>query len=457
AWVLLSYIALAVVALVLALWLYLKRPSEGAGRSLIFARTQPVIKYVCCFIAAVLMGMFFDQLGGFAFMIFGLVAGLILCSLFAEAQFNRDFKAMFKNMKGLAILGLGLAIFIGMIAFDVTGYDNYLPAKDEVKAVSFTWDDGDIRPIFNNQRRYPNQDLQHLTFSSPQVKSELLAIVDSTLKSESYFQKPKFDNGVDNSSMISGPGIQVNKRNLTIVYELKSGRHVPRRYNSVAMKPVQGEVQQIIGSNEYKGKHAVMQLTAANNMPVSMVIEPGDRFNSDYRISKQTSNQQQIAELLAAIKADVQAVGETIDNQVVYNVSVDGKDFNARISIYENYRNTLNVIEQISALSDKIPSNTELTTIYKLEIRPLGETMAKPLVVEKRAEIEQILRVSRANWGEAMTLADDYAISIPLSENNSLDSPDPYTQKMEAKARDSREVRYFVLGKVPQFVRDGVK
>ncbi|MGE5379818.1 MAG: hypothetical protein ACM3NT_01980 [Methylocystaceae bacterium] len=442
----LIYVVLTLVILALALGLYRKRPSEGAGMSLVFPISRPLVKYICCYISAVMLGVFFDQLGGFSFMIFGFIAGLVLCSLFAEAQFNRDFKAMFKNMKGLACFGVAFALLVAAMAGDITGYDKYQPAPDKIKAVSFTWDDADVRPIYHNIRYDSQRDMKFLTFTSSLVKKDLWTIVNATLASGSYTHK-KMITGRSADSVGMQP-YSINTRNLTVVYELDSGRKIARRYNNVAVKPVKEQVQDLISSREYRSKHVIAQM--GKNTPANIMIEPGNSLNPDYRISKSIMNREQITAVMAAIKADVTEAGETIDNQVVYIAACDSREFNARINIYENYRRTITLLNQLAAPSDLVPAN-ELTNLTRLEIRPIENPEAKPLIIEQKPEIEQVIKVSRSYWGETMTMSDDFVISAPIT---APPVGDTYTKEAAVK-RESNW--YFVIGKVPEFVKAGMK
>ena len=63
---------------------------------------------------------------------FGLVAGTILFHMLVEIIYDFDFRALFHNWKRLIVLLV--LVVAGVFAFrqDLTGYDTYLPARDQI-------------------------------------------------------------------------------------------------------------------------------------------------------------------------------------------------------------------------------------------------------------------------------------------------------------------------------------
>lgn len=135
--------AAAVILLALSLFIYLKRPSEAAGKAMVFFRTGECIKVILSVTAALALGLIFGEATGVAsdfWMIFGLVLGFVFFYALIQMIYTLDIR---KCLSGKAAFIAGLVITFGIAAvcrFDLTGYDKYLPAKDKIDTIAFSVD-----------------------------------------------------------------------------------------------------------------------------------------------------------------------------------------------------------------------------------------------------------------------------------------------------------------------------
>ncbi len=134
-----ALIAIAVSALVLALNLYLikKRPAEAATKAMAFDKTRPVIKILILVPLALSAGSFFESVttaNGYAWLAFGLLAGLILGHSAIEIIYEFDFKACTKHIPSGLIAAAIAALIALFFIFDVPGYDTGLPKKDAIES-----------------------------------------------------------------------------------------------------------------------------------------------------------------------------------------------------------------------------------------------------------------------------------------------------------------------------------
>lgn len=124
------WLALAVVAL----FLYRGRPSEAAERAVAFAKTKPVI-YLLISIPVILTGgwMFASMASQYsgAWMIFGMICAWLLVHGLLQIVMESEFKAAFRGGIKMAVAGAAAAAIAAVFAFDLTGFDTYLPSESQ--------------------------------------------------------------------------------------------------------------------------------------------------------------------------------------------------------------------------------------------------------------------------------------------------------------------------------------
>lgn len=137
---LLAYLVVAVAATALALWLFRIRRSERAGVALAFSRVKLPLKVYMCLFMGVAFGMVFGVIAGDFWFWVGLVIGTVLTHWIVEIVYAFDFHAIFG--KPLHLVVILAVLFAGMLCmkFDVTGYDTWLPARNDIQAVSVNGD-----------------------------------------------------------------------------------------------------------------------------------------------------------------------------------------------------------------------------------------------------------------------------------------------------------------------------
>lgn len=135
--------AAAVILLALSLFIYLKRPSEAAGKAMVFFGAGECIKVILSVTAALALGLIFGEATGEAsdfWMIFGLLLGFAFIYALIQMIYTLDIRRCFS---GKAAFIAGLVITFGIAAacrFDVMGYDKYLPAKDKIDTIAVSVD-----------------------------------------------------------------------------------------------------------------------------------------------------------------------------------------------------------------------------------------------------------------------------------------------------------------------------
>ncbi len=129
----------AAVFTAIAYYIYKKRPPMTAGKTMLFAKTKPVIKSVIMIITSLLFGYLLAGLGlsrPKAYGLAGIVLASVILQLVIELIYEKDIKKVLSGKISFAVsLAAALAIFC-IFAFDLTGYDRYIPKKESVEYVS---------------------------------------------------------------------------------------------------------------------------------------------------------------------------------------------------------------------------------------------------------------------------------------------------------------------------------
>ena len=135
--------AAAVVLLALSLFIYRKRPSEAAGKSMAFFGAGECIKVILSATAALAFGLIFGEATGQTsdlWMIFGLLLGYAFTYALIQMICTLDIRRCFS---GKAAFLAGLVITFGIVAlcrFDLTGFDSYLPEQDKIDTIAISVD-----------------------------------------------------------------------------------------------------------------------------------------------------------------------------------------------------------------------------------------------------------------------------------------------------------------------------
>lgn len=134
--------AVGIVAFGLAYWCYTKKPAEVCGKAMAFPKTKAVIKIAITVLAGLGGGLMFYGLSGssHAFLIFGMLAGTLLCHGIIEVIYDFDIRSIKNGWKSLLISGGCVGVIACCFVFDIFGYDSYVPDADQVADVAVAFD-----------------------------------------------------------------------------------------------------------------------------------------------------------------------------------------------------------------------------------------------------------------------------------------------------------------------------
>ncbi len=130
-------LALAAALTAASLLLYRIRKTEAAGNALAFAKTEGIIKLMLCVPVSIFSALIANELFSSVVweIIFLLLFGTLSCMII-EFIYRWDIRMVFKKRGYLAANFVIAAVLFFSVRFDVMGYNTYLPAKDELAAMS---------------------------------------------------------------------------------------------------------------------------------------------------------------------------------------------------------------------------------------------------------------------------------------------------------------------------------
>ena len=152
-----------IIMTALSLFIYKKRPSEAAGRSLTFKKSIPFIEIPVLTLGAIFGGLLFNNLTTErGWMFFGLIIVAVIGHMILQAIFHGDFKSIIKCPQWCGIsLALALSVTC-LFLFDLTGYDKYIPNESKLQSASYSsWDLVGGIEYYNfeaEENRYGNND-----------------------------------------------------------------------------------------------------------------------------------------------------------------------------------------------------------------------------------------------------------------------------------------------------------
>ena len=128
----------SIVFLFINLFLYKKRASEAAGKSVSFNVIKLPIKSMMVIFISILMYLLGYEVmnDSIGWGLFGLIVSGVITHCVMEIIYNQDFKKIFAKKIELLVLII-ISIFIAAaFQFDIFGYDSYIPSASQIKSTA---------------------------------------------------------------------------------------------------------------------------------------------------------------------------------------------------------------------------------------------------------------------------------------------------------------------------------
>lgn len=225
------YAAVGLVFAVLGLLIYRRRHSEATGTTVAIYWARPIFKYSVTFCAAFALGqllyhMFFGRFrANGAYSLGGTLACMAVAGLIgyfvAEMLLKKSFRVLKGGWQGALVSMAVLAAFGFALSFDLTGFEGYVPDVSRIESAHF-----EISVyIGGNHASGQIDDPSTLQL----VTNAHRAMVDDKRRQQAVGSE-----WYRGGSLGDGSGTQAYGQ-FTVIYTLKDGRVVRRRYQPMAI------------------------------------------------------------------------------------------------------------------------------------------------------------------------------------------------------------------------------
>lgn len=224
---------------IFAYWLYRKRKTESYHRSVAFSPLAAVLELALLVPFGMAAGMAVAKMSGDSgiFLFGGCLLGTVCGHAMIRLVYKRELKEVLGGKAVFAVSLTAAACFLGLFRFDWTGYDSYIPASREVRAVSVS--------LESDYSAFGNYEEPLWESGSVDMEEELLEKMASenteTIESVLWLAKKWWDKGMpgtvrdfeagaDTGYISEGEGKNENLRRWVVCYTMQGGRKVYRRF-----------------------------------------------------------------------------------------------------------------------------------------------------------------------------------------------------------------------------------
>ena len=224
---------------IFAYWLYRKRKTESYHRSVVFSPLAAVLELALLVPFGMAAGMAVAKMSGDSgiFLFGGCLLGTVCGHAMIRLVYKRELKEVLGGKAVFAVSLTAAACFLGLFRFDWTGYDSYIPASREVRAVSVS--------LESDYSAFGNYEEPLWESGSVDMEEELLEKMASenteTIESVLWLAKKwrdkempgtvrDFEAGADTGYISEGEGKNENLRRWVVCYTMQGGRKVYRRF-----------------------------------------------------------------------------------------------------------------------------------------------------------------------------------------------------------------------------------
>ena len=142
------------------LWMCTHHRAECGGMALAFPKTEQILKILMVLPGALAIGIVAYGMTGsnqYSWLFGGFIFGVLVLGMLMEFVYHRDVKLAFAHKIGTGITLAAGILLICALVFDWPGYNRWMPAKEEIKAMSVCSRSGLGAEIYGNLYVIENQ------------------------------------------------------------------------------------------------------------------------------------------------------------------------------------------------------------------------------------------------------------------------------------------------------------
>lgn len=432
-------VILTILALIADICLYKIRPSESYHKAIAFRKLQPAIKVACVLPIALLAGLLFSAGMGNSFLwlvLSTLVVGLLLSIAF-EFLYTMDIR---KSLRPRISSGLSLGLLILIMAgykTDVTGFDSYLPKKEQIETMSVYFPSINGRFSYDNDYFdiYNNVDVNFL--EKPHIRDfdSVYALAKEGIKACKERKKQDSvspiltmteNNAVSTTGMdylYPGAGNDTTLVSVNVAFHLKSGKTVYRSYLIPETEKVIAQIADIYDDWDYREK--LLPTSYQKVEDISYLY-----LHNFYEYRKQLDmTKGKIEELYKTYKTELENMTfqESSEKRIIGYLEAESEHtdtWNNRFStsyslpIYENFAKTIRLLEDAG---EEVPKAIDPDKIEKLTLSVWDDELGEESIaeVEDAKQIQQLLEhLSFESCRYGVNSPLDYRLNVSITWKN---------------------------------------
>jgi hypothetical protein len=293
------WIALTLVMILGSMLVYRRRPSEFAGRPLVYRLPFLIVRFMVTLVAGLIFGyLYYETYANLAAFIFSAAVGSLATHTLIEVILSRGFRNFRRSLISYGVFIILFAAGCVVVATGFFGFDTRLPAIDKIIEVRLTSRSDLV--IFNRYGSYDG-----FTYSDPENIAALLEMNENWLdKMQTLVRKPyslktndwldNYDNGKD-----SGPSSEPSR----IVYKMASGfERVRTVYFNFNEEPYASLYNQIRKTEEYKRQY-YRYFFEPDSVLSEICLD--DKDGQSVLSMTQAKDEQVLAKILTALREDL--------------------------------------------------------------------------------------------------------------------------------------------------------
>ncbi|MDE5699592.1 MAG: hypothetical protein K2I96_19650 [Lachnospiraceae bacterium] len=235
-WVL---VVAAIVYSLAAYFIYRKRASEAAGKSIAFCAAEPVIKTMIVIPFSFFSALFFSEISpdtaSDSWFLFGLIFGFVVLCILMEIIFRLDIRGALMHKKQFLFNAACTALLFVVLRYDVMGYDTYVPADAQMQSCAVSIHQ--LMTLHQNIKvsafgfHYVGAEEYRMANMAMQGNPSVMELARKAAKEQLTYRYFDYYEGIEESpEYVETLNRQENYRTIAFGYKLLNGKIIYRNY-----------------------------------------------------------------------------------------------------------------------------------------------------------------------------------------------------------------------------------
>ena len=354
-----AVIILGVIFGVLAWTAYKKRPSESAGKSMVYSWISIVVRFMVVVPGGLAVGWIFYSLTTgqvrILWWIFGMILGTVIIHGLSETIYQMSFQGFFTKKLQLVIAGALVAVCALIFQKDLLHFDSYIPKQEDIASMNLNMMSFD-QDYYENVQKTKDGEYE-ITDANNWAEPAMAFVGKNGIGDQTYKALQDIVSSNPKGEVIDGDYTYYS----IIKYTLKSGKEIYRKY-WIGTENLSALVKGL-----YEEENLKEQKFGFLNLDQKYLKNIGlnDASGNGYSIFQNDSDK--MKQLLEAMKKDVDVATaedfmqapevkmdfayqfpgkQSVNNMIPGNTNANVQYANWIVGIYPSFKNTLAILKE---------------------------------------------------------------------------------------------------------------